>query len=176
MKKLLSLTIIFIIIMALAFPLGNHACAEDGFTQKDRELLIELRVKMVEIDKRFEQIDKRFEQVDKRFEQVDKRFEQVDKRFEELREDMNKRFEQVDKRFEQMFTFLWILTGIFTTLTVSVIGFAYWDRRTIIGKAKEETISAIEKDGKLRDLINALRTLAENNKEMANVLRRFNLL
>ncbi|MDY6861356.1 MAG: hypothetical protein SV062_00025, partial [Thermodesulfobacteriota bacterium] len=39
--------------------------AEDGFTQKDRELLIELKVKMLEIDKRFEQIDKRFEQVDK---------------------------------------------------------------------------------------------------------------
>ena len=49
-------------------------------------------------------------------------FEKVDKRFEDLRDDMNKRFEQVDKRFDQMFTFLWILTGIFTTLTVSVIG------------------------------------------------------
>jgi len=29
---------------------------------------------------------------------------------------------QTDKRFEEMFTFLWIITGIFTTLTVSVIG------------------------------------------------------
>ena len=45
-------------------------------------------------------------------EQVDKRFEQIDKRFE-----------QVDKRFDDMFNFLWILTGIFTTLTASVIGF-----------------------------------------------------
>jgi len=40
---------------------------DDGFTQKDREILIELRVRMMEIDKRFEQIDMRFEQVDKRF-------------------------------------------------------------------------------------------------------------
>ena len=38
------------------------------YTQKDRDLLIEIRTKMYEIDKRFEQIDKRFEQIDKRFE------------------------------------------------------------------------------------------------------------
>ncbi len=71
------------------------------------------------------QVDKRFEEMDKRFEQVDRRFEQVDKRFEELSEDINKRFEQIT-------TFLWILAAIFTTLTATVIGFAYWDRRTII--------------------------------------------
>lgn len=37
------------------------------YTQKDRDLLIEIRTKIHEIDKRFEQIDKRFEQIDKRF-------------------------------------------------------------------------------------------------------------
>ncbi|GAB6066646.1 hypothetical protein JCM9492_17420 [Aquifex pyrophilus] len=50
--------------------------------------------------------------------------EQTDKRFTELREDMNKRFEFIDKRFDQLYTFLWIITGIFTTLTASVIAFA----------------------------------------------------
>jgi len=50
----------------------NQPFAENGFTQKDRELLIKLKVKMVEMDKRFEPIDKRIS---------------------ELREDMNKRFE-----------------------------------------------------------------------------------
>jgi len=59
---------------------------------------------------------------------MNKRFEQVDKRFERI----DKRFEAVDKRFDQMTAFLWMLTGIFTTLTLGVIGFAYWDRRTII--------------------------------------------
>ena len=48
---------------------------------------------------------------------------QVDKRFEEMRHDMNKRFEQVDKRFEQMMNFLWMLVGIFTTMTMGTIGF-----------------------------------------------------
>ncbi len=31
-------------------------------------------------------------------------------------------------------------TRIFTTLAANVIGFADWDRRTIIKKAKEETV------------------------------------
>ena len=55
--------------MVLPFLGGGLSRADDnGFTQKDRELLISLNVKVEEIDKRFEQIDKRFEQIDKRFE------------------------------------------------------------------------------------------------------------
>ncbi len=92
-----------------------------------------------------------------------------DKRFEELREDMN-------KRFEQMMSFLWIITGIFTTLTVGVIGFAFWDRRTVIQKAKKDTIEVIEKEGRLRDLIHALRELAKTDPKVETVLRNFHLL
>ena len=84
--------------------------------------------------------------------------------------------EQVDKRFEQMMNFLWMLVAIFTTLTGVVIGFAYWDRRTIIRKARDEAIEIIEKEGRLRDLIRALRTLSEEDKKVANVLRSFGLL
>jgi len=33
------------------------------------------------------------------------------------------------ENFEQLYTFLWVITGIFTALILGVIGFAYWDRR-----------------------------------------------
>ena len=89
---------------------------------------------------------------------------------------IDRRFEQLDRRFDDMFTFLWILTGIFTTLTVSSIGFAYWDRRTSIRKAKDETVAIIEREGTLVQLIQALRELAKKNKDVARVLRMFNLL
>ena len=156
---------------ALAFLLAPLPvlCADDGFTKEDRELLITLRVKLEEIDKRFEQIDKRFEQ-------VDKRFEQVDKRFAELREDMNKRFEQVDKRFEQLMNFLWILTTIFTVIMGAVIGFAYWDRRTVIRKATDESVARIENKGPVRDILNALRDLAKMNPDVMKVLKDHHLL
>ena len=151
--------------------------AESGFTQEDRDRLIRLEATlqtfMQQVDKRFEQVDKRFEQVDKRIEDLredmNKRFEQVDKRFEELREDMN-------KRFEQMMTFLWILAGIFTALVAAVIGFAYWDRRTIIRRAKEEAMEEMKKEGLLRNIIQVLKEMAPDNPKLAESLRKYNLL
>jgi len=131
---------------------------ETGFTRQDRDLLIELRTRMVEIDKRFEQIDKRFEQLEKRFEQIDRRFEDV------------------DKRFEQLMDFLYILAGIFTSLVIAVIGFAYLDRRTIISQAKKETREDLEREGRLRDVILALREYAAKNEDLAAILKSFHLL
>ncbi len=113
-----SLKILVVVTVIAAFAPFAHS-TETPFTLEDRDRLIRLETKL---EVGFQQIDKRFEQVDKRF-------------------------EQVDKRFEQTFTFLWMLTGIFTTLTLGVIGFAYWDRRTIIRKAKEETVAEIEGEG-----------------------------
>ena len=174
-----------------------------GFTQEDRERIIRLETTltlfMEATVQRFEQVDKRIvelrEDMNKRFEQIDKRFEQVDKRFEQV----DKRFEQVDKRFEQMMNTLQLIAGIFTVLTLGVIGFAFWDRRTIIHKAKQETLETLErdvvpkeeaiinravaqavqeikKDNRLQDLIAALRKLAATDPPLANVLKEFHLL
>jgi len=146
-----DLALILISALLLIFFIPFPTFAEDGFTQKDRELLIELKVKMEEIDKRFEQIDKRFDQVDKRF-------------------------DDVNNRFEDMFHFFYILAGIFTSLVVVVIGFAYWDRRTMIREAKREAIEFMEKEGILRRILDALKELSREDTKLADALRRFNLL
>ena len=88
-------------------------------------------------------------------------------------EQVDKRFEQVDRRFEQMTNFLWMLVAIFTALTAANIGFAYWDRRTIIRRARDE---AIEREGRLVDLIGALRELAKEDRRLAEILRGFRLM
>ncbi len=149
MKNTLKILIVVAAIVTFA-PLAHPA--ETPFTLEDRDRLIRLETKL-EVG-----------------------FQQIDKRFEDMRNDMNKRFEQVDKRFDQTLTFLWMLTGIFTTLTLGVIGFAYWDRRTVIRKAKEETVAEIEGEGRVKDLINALRELSRSNGEVAKVLRQFHIL
>ncbi len=161
----------------LLFTLTCGFSKEVGFTQKDRERLIRLETTLKTF---MEQVDKRFEQVEKRMRELR---EDTNRRFEELREDMNARFEQVDKRFEQvnkmfeqLYTFLWILTGIFTTLTAVVIGFAYWDRRTIIRKAREETIEHLEREGVLRKLLQALREKAKTDRDLEAVLKKYGLL
>ena len=135
MRKRFAITVFFTII----FSFSLYA-QEVSFTQEDRDRMIRLETNMEATDKRITDLR-----------------EDLNRRFAELREDMN-------KRFEQMFSFLWIITGIFTTLTLGVIGFAFWDRKTAIRKSKEETIEEIEREGRLRDLINALRELAETVK------------
>ncbi len=151
----------------------------------------ELREFKESVDKRFEQVDRRFEQVDKRiselredmnarFEQVDRRFEEmrsdVNKRFEEMRADMNARFEETGKRIDQLYTFLWIVTGIFSALVAVVIGFALWDRRTTIRRAREEAFEKVEAEGRWRLVLEALRELAREDRRLAEVLRNFGLL
>ncbi len=135
-------------ILVFCTIVGLAYAEREGFSKEDRERLIRVETTL-----------KVF------MEQVDKRFEQIDKRFA-----------QVNQQFEQMMTFLWMLTGIFTTMVVAVIGFAYWDRRTIIRKARDEAIEVIEKEGRLRDLIAALRQLAREDPKLAEVLRSFRLL
>ncbi len=84
-------------------------------------------------------------------EQINKRFEDINRRFE----DINRRFEDINKRFEQLYTFLWIIVGIFTSFT---IGFAMWDRRTIV-----------------RRLLAVLRELAKDDPRVAEALRKHGL-
>jgi len=156
--------IVILSVMGLSDPVWS--AGPSGFTQADRERLIRLEATLETFMKA----------VDKRFEGIDKRFEGIDKRFEELRQDMNKRFEQVDKRFEQMMNFMWILASIFAAMTVANIGFAYWDRRTIIRKAVDESVARIERKGSLAQLINALRDHAKDDPKLASILRNHNLL
>ena len=102
--------------------------------------------------------------------------EQTDRRFEELREDMNKRFEQINNELNRLVN---IMVGVFAgqiALVVAVIGFAWWDRRTIIRKAREDTIEHLEREGKLRKLIEALREKAKADKELEAILRKYGLM
>ncbi|MGD2089859.1 MAG: hypothetical protein PVH61_27030 [Candidatus Aminicenantes bacterium] len=149
-----------------------------------RLLVVENTQKMIlrEMDKRFEMVEKRFEQVEKRFEQVDKRFEQVDKQFDQV----DKRFDQVDNRFGDMMNYIMILAVIFASMTGLTIGFALWDRRTMIrpfeSKVKEiettinKTQERLDKAQKIDDeLISALREYAKKDRKFAEIIKGFNI-
>ena len=146
-KKVLIVCFLSIVLTVLITPKA-YSSEPVAFTLEDRDRIIRMEVLIMEFKK-----------------QVDQRFEQVDQRFE-----------QVDKRFEQMMNFLLMLGGIFTSLTLGVIGFAYWDRRTVIREATDGAINKIEREGRLRDLILALRELSKTNLDVAEVMRNFHLL
>lgn len=117
------------------------AFAADGFTQQDRDMLIELKARVDQLEKRMEE-----------------------------------RFEQVDYRFDDMFNFFYILTGIFTAIMVASIGFAFWDRRTVIRQARKEAVEFIEQEGVTRRMLQALQTAAQEDEALAKAMRNFNLL
>jgi len=166
MKKLLLALMVAVVFASVGW-------CQSGFTQKDRELLIELKTRGQEMDKRFmefrQAIDKRFVELR---EDINKRFEQVDKRFVELRQDTS-------NRFEQMMNTIWILATIFAAITIGTIGFAIWDRRTMI-RPFETKVAEIDKQiahnqGINETLLEALKEFAATNRRFGEILKRFNL-
>ena len=99
-----------------------------GFTQEDRE------------------------RIDRRFDQVEKHMVRIETTLQMFMESTNQRFEQVNQRFAEQLSFLQIITGIFTVIMVAAIGFAFWDRRTVLAKSKEVALEALAKDEEIRKI------------------------
>ncbi|RLA92928.1 MAG: hypothetical protein DRG25_05445 [Deltaproteobacteria bacterium] len=150
--RISRLALVFISITLLFSPILAWSEDNHGFTQKDRELLVALKVRMEEMDKRFEQ---RFQEIDKRFEQMDRRFEQVDRRFEFIQ------------------NLLIAMLGVFGGLCGVFVGLLLWDRKTFKDKAKEEAIREIEEKSRV---MKALKKYSEVEPKMADVLRSLGLL
>ena len=156
MRKVIWVVILVVLILTGAFDVtyGNS----DQRLKVTNEMIYQ---KLIEVERRVVEIEKKQAVFEERFKQIDRRFE-----------DMN-------KRFDQLYTFLWIITGIFTTIMVVVIGFAYWDRRTMIREAKRQIYDDMERElkpEKFRKVLSALRELAKNDKRVEEILRKEGLL
>ena len=195
--KINKYTIVLIFTTIISTTISISGYCDDGFTQKDREMLIRLNVKVEAMDKRFDQVDKSFDQVDKRFDQVNKRFDQVNKRIDQVDkridqvnkridqvnkriDQVDKRIDQVDKRFDQLLTIFMGMFGALVAVAIATIGFALWDRKTMIRPFEDKMGIVEELVGKnkhrLHQLLDALRELAKEDSKLAAVLRSFALL
>jgi len=155
-----------LIILFILFSSTFSFAREIPFTQEDRDRLVRLEVTLKEFK---ESVDRRFEGVDKRFVSIEKRFESIDKRFE-----------SIDKRFDQMINLFIGIVASFTAIVTVTIGFAIWDRRTMI-RPFEFKVKAIEDEiaenrSKLHSLIEAFRSLSKTDSNVAEILKKFNLL
>ena len=102
----------------------------------------------------------------------------------QLREDMNRQNQQLredmNRQFAWQFRLTLALLGAFTALVAAIIGFALWDRRTMI-RPFERAVNNLTEElttnrQRLEALLDALRALGQRNPEVANVLKQFNLL
>ena len=202
-----------LLLIPLFLPLfcASVLAQEVTLSREDRDRLVRIEEKLEAFidstNQRFEDLhadmNARFEQVDKRFEELradmNARFKQVDQRFAELRADMNTRFKQVDKRFEEQQSFLQMIVAAFAGLVAVVIGFALWDRRTmikaarqelqekleqysvqreqqIVERAVEESYERIEARGLPRHFVTLLRERASRDPELSGELKNLGLL
>jgi predicted PurR-regulated permease PerM len=100
-------------------------------------------------------------------------WEDMNRQNQQLREDMN-------RQFAWQFRLTLALLGAFSALVAAIIGFALWDRRTMI-RPFERAINTLTEElttnrQRLEALLDALRALGQRNPEVASVLKQFNLL
>ena len=107
-----------ILFFLLALPMiGNAETKEIPFTLDDRDRIIRTEQKVESVKT---EMNARFETVNQHFTAIDQHFTTV------------------DQRFDQLFNFLWAIIGIFTTMMVSIFGFAFWDRKLSLAPLKKE--------------------------------------
>jgi len=91
----------------------------------------------------------------------------------QLRDDMNAQFDRISNHMD-------VLLGVFAALTATTIGFAIWDRRTMIrpfeNKVKSIESSIAGNTERLHALLEALRAAGKTDPNTAEVLRKFHLL
>jgi hypothetical protein len=126
---------------------------EIPFTLDDRDRIIRTEQKIEALNAK---IDSKVEGIQG---EMNARFSAVDKQFEGFRLEMN-------ARFDQLFSFLWAIIGIFTTMMVSVFGFAFWDRKLSLAPMKRENLKTL----------NALREYAEHQPKLREILKNAGLL
>lgn len=93
--------------------------------------------------------------------------------FQQLRQDMNARFAELNQLMLGML-------GAFAALVAGTIGFALWDRRTMV-RPFQSKVEGIEDDlarnrENLHSLLEAFRSLGQSDEKVAAVLRQFRLL
>jgi hypothetical protein len=143
-----------ILFFLLTVPMiGIAETKEVPFTLDDRDRIIRTEQKVEALD---EKIDAKVGGIRT---EMNSRFGAVDKQFEGFRSEMN-------ARFDQLFSFLWAIIGIFTTMMVSVFGFAFWDRKLSLAPLKRENLKTL----------NALREYAEHQPKLREILKNAGLL
>jgi len=165
-KIIIGLSIITFIFSV--FPLRAFSYQKTmGLTDKE---IVERLTKLEEGQRALRaEMNRRFEDINKRFEDMNKRFEDMNERFE----DINERFDLLNKRISDLVHTTNTMMVVFGGLVVAMMGLVFWDRKTLIEKAKESAVKKIETDSRL---IKALRELAKTDKKLAEVMKSFGLL
>ena len=153
----------------------------------DESRLIRLETKMDAIidllNQRMDHLEQRMDRIEQRMNRIEQRIDRLEQSFRadiarlegSLRTDMNSQFDRLNNLFIG-------LCSIFGLLVVALFGFVLWDRRSML-RPLEADMRRLEDDlatkgskSVLDATVNALRTWAQENQQLAAVLKRLNLI
>jgi hypothetical protein len=146
MKTIQKITLFICLLLPL---LIKAEVKEIPFTLDDRDRIIRTEQKVESLDAKVASLDARVASLDSK----------IDSKVDGLRQEMS-------ARFDQLFQFLWAIIGIFTTMMVSVFGFAFWDRKLSMSPLKREN----------EKIISVLRDYSKNQPKLLEILKNAGLL
>ena len=97
-----------------------------------------------------------------------------------IREDMQQLREDLNHQLDRHFQLILGVLAAFTLMFVSILGFAVWDRRTLV-RPFADKVNSLEEDlstkgHRLDVVLEALRSLGQRDERVAAILKRLNLL
>ena len=99
---------------------------------------------------------------------------------QQLREDMQQLREDLNHQLDRHFQLILGVLAAFTFMFISILGFAIWDRRTMVrpfaDKVKNLEDDLSTKGRRLDVILDALRSLGQRDERVAAILKRLNLL
>ncbi len=177
----LPLILLFFFALLLS-PDLSFAKSENRVLREIRGLKENVKNLREDVGELREDVDKLKGEMEVLKEEVGQIKEEVGKLKEEIGEikgelkQMNKRFDDLLKRIDSLERIMLAMFAGLIALVVAVIGFAWWDRRTIIRRSVEEAKAQIEVYGKLKDVIGVLRELSKDDEKLADIMKKFGLM
>lgn len=182
MQRLLAAWVLATLTCFSGGPLSALA-AEATPTVSDENRLIRLETKVDALidllNQRMDHLNQRMDHLEQPMDRIEQRMDRIeqrmDRRFQELRTDMNSQFDRLN-------ALLIGLCSVFGLLVVALFGFVLWDRRSML-RPLEADMKRLEGDlatkgakTRLDATVNALRAWAQENHQLAAVLKRLNLM
>ncbi len=139
MKRIIAFSILCLILISRS---GMTRANEVPFTLEDRDRIIRTEQNLVSTRNELGA-------------KMDGNKTEMNAKMDGLRSEMN-------ARFEQLFNFLYAIIGIFTAMTISVFGFAFWDRKLSLAPVRKENEKTITVLRELSNHIPALREILKS--------------
>ena len=164
-----SVIIFLLVVLTFFFQPNSLSAIETAPRITDREIieaLTRIEIRQNNLEKEIAQLRA---DMNEQFRKIDKQFDRIDKQFDR----MDKQFDRMDKQFDRMVNIISAIVIAFFGIVAVTIGFALWDRRTMIRPFEAKIKELEQTDTKL---INALKELAKDNKRLNEVLRNLGIL